>query len=129
MNQNNGMPEDGIKMGDKLIRLESPGNNNNNVININENNDVVEGEDFLEISNFLNNKETLRPYTPPIEELVQVNPNKMKGDSNMKCSIDRKNGLMSTNRILRNYENLIYNQDKGLFFDPKTNIYYDIKAK
>ena len=53
----------------------------------------------------------------------------MKGDSNMKVSIDKKNSLMSTNRILKNYENLIYNPDKGLFYDPKTNIYYDIKAK
>jgi hypothetical protein len=126
-NQNNPMIEDAMKMGDRLIQLES--NKNNNINNDNNDNDNMEGDDFVELSSVLNKKDTLRPYTPPIEELVQVNPNKMKGDSNMKCSMDRKNGLMNTNRILRNYENLIYNQDKGLFFDPKTNIYYDIKAK
>ena len=47
----------------------------------------------------------------------------------MKCSIDKKNTLKATNRILKNYENLVYNQDKGLFYDPNTKIYYDIKAK
>ena len=47
----------------------------------------------------------------------------------LKKSIDKRNTLMNTNRILRNYENLIYNQEKGLFYDPKTNIYYDVKAK
>ena len=114
------------KMGDKLILLDS-GNNQKN--NENNENDIIEGDDFLEISSLFKKKDTLRPYTPPIEELVPVNPKKMKGDSNMKCSMDKKNGLMNTNRILKNYENLIYNQDKGLFYDPKTNIYYDIKAK
>ena len=122
-NQNNGVMDDVAKIGDKLIHLE-PGKNHQN--NPNEN---IEGDDFVELSSLLNKKDTLRPYTPPIEELVQVNPNKMKGDSYMKCSMDRKNGLMNTNRILKNYDNLIYNQEKGLFYDPKTNIYYDIKAK
>ena len=36
--------------------------------------------------------------------------------------------MLNTNRLLKNYENLVYNQDKGLFYDPKTNIYYDIKS-
>ena len=122
MNQNNGV-DDVAKIGDKLIQLESGKNHQN------KSNENIEGDDFVELSSLLNKKDTLRPYTPPIEELVQVNPNKMKGDSYMKCSMDRKNGLMNTNRILKNYENLIYNQEKGLFYDPKTNIYYDIKAK
>ena len=124
-NANNGIADNAGKMGDKLIQLDS---GNNNQKNSNDNNDILEGDDFYDISSLLK-KETLRPYTPPIEELVQVNPNKMKGDSNMKCSIDKKNSLKATNRILKNYENLIYNQDKGLFYDPNTQIYYDIKAK
>ena len=126
-NQNNVNMEEAAKMGDKLIHLES--GKNNNINENNENHENMEGDDFLELSSLLHKKETLRPYTPPIEELVQVDPNKMKGESNMKCSMDRKNGLMSTNRILKNYENLVYNADKGLFQDPVTNIYYDIKAK
>ena len=124
-NVNNGIVDNAGKMGDKLIQLDS---GNNNQKNSNDNNDILEGDDFFDISSLLK-KDTLRPYTPPIEELVQVNPNKMKGESNMKCSIDKKNSLKATNRILKNYENLVYNQDKGLFYDPNTKIYYDIKAK
>jgi hypothetical protein len=123
-NANNGVIEYNEKMGDKLIQLDPGNKKNNKEIN---NNDMGIGDDFLEISSLLNKKETLRPYTPPIEELVQVNPNKMKGDSNMKCSMNKNNNLINTNKILKNYENLIYNPDKGLFYDPKTNIYYDIK--
>ena len=125
-NANNANLDNVEKMGDKLILLDS---GNNQKSNENNENDNIEGDDFLEISSLFKKKDTLRPYTPPIEELVPVNPKKMKGDSNMKVSIDKKNSLMSTNRILKNYENLIYNPDKGLFYDPKTNIYYDIKAK
>ena len=126
-NDGNNRINEGIeKMGDRLIQLES-GNSNQNK-DYNDFNDT--GDNFVELSSLLKNKDTLRPYTPPIEELVQVNPNTIKGESNMlKRSIDKKNTLMNTNRILRNYENLIYNQEKGLFYDPKTNIYYDVKAK
>ena len=126
-NDGNNRINEGIeKMGDRLIQLES-GNSNQNK-DYNDFNDT--GDNFVELSSLLKNKDTLRPYTPPIEELVQVNPNTIKGESNMlKRSVDKKNTLMNTNRILRNYENLIYNQEKGLFYDPKTNIYYDVKAK
>ena len=62
--------------------------------------------DLLEFGS-LERKENYRPYTPPIEELVQVNPNRMKGDSNMKMSLDKKSTLKS-NKTLKNYENLVY---------------------
>jgi len=126
-NDGNNRINEGIeKMGDRLIQLESGGSNQNK--DYNNFNDT--GDNFLELSSLLKNKDTLRPYTPPIEELVQVNPNTIKGESNMlKKSVDKRSTLMNTNRILRNYENLIYNQEKGLFYDPKTNIYYDLKAK
>ena len=126
-NDGNNRINEGIeKMGDRLIHLESGGSNQNK--DYNNFNDT--GDNFLELSSLLKNKDTLRPYTPPIEELVQVNPNTIKGESNMlKKSVDKRSTLMNTNRILRNYENLIYNQEKGLFYDPKTNIYYDLKAK
>lgn len=126
VSENNAINEGIEKMGDKLIHLDSGNTHYNNK------DQFRDTGDFLEITSLLKNKDTLRPYTPPLEELVQVNPSNMKGESNLKCSIDRrdkKNAFMSTNRILKNYENLIYNQDKGLFYDPKTDIYYDIKAK
>ena len=109
-------------VGDKLIRLD-----NTKKIEKNNNNINIDDEDILEFGN-LEKKETYRPYTPPIEELVQVNPNKMKGDSNMKVSLDKKNSLKTT-KTFKNYENLIYIEEKGLLFDPLTNKYYDIKAK
>ena len=120
----NGINDHDGELGDKLIHLESKNinNQNNDYDKVSDN-----GIDFFEITSLLKHKDTLRPYTPPIEELVQVNPNKMKGDNNVKCSIDKKN-MLNTNRLLKNYENLVYNQDKGLFYDPKTNIYYDIKS-
>jgi hypothetical protein len=125
---NNRINEGVEKMGDRLIQLESGNSNSNQNKDDNYFNDT--GDNFLELSSLLKHKDTLRPYTPPIEELVQVNPNNIKGESNrLKNSVDKRNALMNTNRILRNYENLVYNQDKGLFYDPKTNIYYDIKAK
>ena len=46
----------------------------------------------------------------------------------MKASLDKKSSI-KTNKTLKNYENLIYNEEKGLLYDPLTNKYYDIKAK
>ena len=112
----------GEGVGDKLIRLD-----NTKKIEKNDNNINLDDDDLLEFAS-LEKKETYRPYTPPIEELVQVNPNKMKGDSNMKASLDKKSSI-KTNKTLKNYENLIYNEEKGLLYDPLTNKYYDIKAK
>ena len=110
----------GEGLGNKLIKLDIT----KNVEKVNNN---IDDEDMLEFGS-LERKETYRPYTPPIEELVQVNPNRMKGDSNMKMSLDKKSTLKS-NKTLKNYENLVYIEEKGLLYDPVTNIYYDIKAK
>ena len=110
----------GEGLGNKLIKLD----NTKNVEKVNNN---IDDEDMLEFGS-LERKETYRPYTPPIEELVQVNPNRMKGDSNMKMSLDKKSTLKS-NKTLKNYENLVYIEEKGLLYDPVTNKYYDIKAK
>ena len=104
----------------KLIRLD----NTKKVEKVNNN---IDDDDLLEFGS-LERKDTYRPYTPPIEELVQVNPNRMKGDSNMKMSLDKKSTLKS-NKTLKNYENLVYIEEKGLLYDPLTNKYYDIKAK
>ena len=111
----------GEGVGDKLIRLDNTKKVEKNVINIDE-------DDILDISPF-EKKDTYRPYTPPIEELVQVNPNTIKGDINMKVSLDKKNSLLNATRTLKNCENLVYNEEKGLLYDPLTNKYYDIKEK
>ena len=110
----------GEGLGNKLIRLD----NNKKVEKVNNN---IDDDDLLEFGS-IERKDTYRPYTPPIEELVQVNPNRMKGDSNMKMSLDKKSTLKS-NKTLKNYENLVYIEEKGLLYDPLTNKYYDIKAK
>ncbi len=47
----------------------------------------------------------------------------------MKVSLDKKNSLLNATKTLKNYENLIYNEEKGLLYDPITNKYYDIKEK
>ena len=44
------------------------------------------------------------------------------------------NSRISTNsnnnyKVIKNYENLIYDEEEGIYFDPKTKIYYDIKNK
>ena len=46
----------------------------------------------------------------------------------MKASLDKKNSIKSKG-TLKNYENLVYDEEKGLLCDPLTNKYYDIKAK
>ena len=133
---NNANNYDAAKMGDKLIKLEPSANDHENK---NDNNNEKEkdlynvtGSDFLEISTLINQKkDNERPYTPPIGKLVPVDPNKLK-ESKMMNSIDKKNSILkmstNTNRVLKNYENLIYDQSKGYYLDPKTNIYYDIKS-
>ena len=110
----------GEGVGNKLIRLDS-------IKKVEKVNNNIDDDDLLEFGS-LERKENYRPYTPPIEELVQVNPNRMKGDSNMKMSLDKKSTLKS-NKTLKNYENLVYIEEKGLLYDPLTNKYYDIKAK
>ena len=83
-------------------------------------------EDLLEM-NALEKKDTYRPYTPPIEELVQVDPNKIVGNSNMKASLDKNS--IKRKGTFKNYENLEYIEEKGLLYDPISKLYYDIKAK
>ena len=44
------------------------------------------------------------------------------------------NTRISTNsnnnyKVIKNYENLIYDEEEGIYFDPNTKIYYDIKNK
>ena len=112
----------GEGVGDKLIKLDyskKPTRKPKENINFDE-------EDLLEM-NALEKKDTYRPYTPPIEELVQVDPNKIVGNSNMKVSLDKNS--IKRKGTFKNYENLEYIEEKGLLYDPITKLYYDIKAK
>ena len=116
----NGVQGEGV--GDKLIKLDyskKPTRKPKENINFDE-------EDLLEM-NALEKKDTYRPYTPPIEELVQVDPNKIVGNSNMKVSLDKNS--IKRKGTFKNYENLEYIEEKGLLYDPITKLYYDIKAK
>ena len=130
-NNNNINNTEVAKMGEKIIKLESSvirRENKNNKNNNNNEKDIynVTGKDFLEISTLINqNKDSERPYTPPIGKLVPVDPNKLK-ESKLMNSILKMS--TNSNRILKNYENLIYDPTKGFYYDPKTNIYYDIKS-
>ena len=131
-NNNNINNTEVAKMGEKIIKLESSvirrENKNNKNNNNNNEKDIynVTGKDFLEISTLINqNKDSERPYTPPIGKLVPVDPNKLK-ESKLMNSILKMS--TNSNRILKNYENLIYDPTKGFYYDPKTNIYYDIKS-
>ena len=111
----------GEGVGDKLIKLDYTKKPTKKKEKIN-----FDEEDLLEM-NALEKKDTYRPYTPPIEELVQVDPNKIVGNSNMKVSLDKNN--IKRKGTFKNYENLEYIEEKGLLFDPITKLYYDIKAK
>ena len=113
----------GEGVGDKLIKLD-----NTKKVEKKDNNINMDDEDILEFGTLEKKTDLYRPYTPPIEDLVQVNPNKVKGDTNMKVSLDKKNSIKSKGTF-KNYENLVYNEEKGLLYDPLTNKCYDIKAK
>ena len=117
----NAVQNEGV--GDKLIKLD-----NTKKLEKKDNNINMDDEDILEFGTLEKKTDLYRPYTPPIEDLVQVNPNKVKGDTNMKVSLDKKNSIKSKGTF-KNYENLVYNEEKGLLYDPLTNKYYDIKAK
>ena len=79
----NAVQNEGV--GDKLIKLD-----NTKKLEKKDNNINMDDEDILEFGTLEKKTDLYRPYTPPIEDLVQVNPNKVKGDTNMKVSLDKK---------------------------------------
>ena len=101
--------------------------------------DNLQIEDLRENCNNENN----RPYSPPIGKMIPVSTNDNKRiDINKMNFNDRDlnpliNSLASitsvstklNNKAIQNYDNLIYDEKIGKYFDPITNIYYDIKNK
>jgi len=110
---------DGSKLDEKIIKLDQDYNKDNRPHIIK--NDLENSE----ISNLMENenKGQNRPYTPPISKLVPINPselNELKDKSN-----DNTNNISYIKNI--NTDELVFDEQKGCYYNPKTNIYYDIK--
>ena len=109
-------------------------NNNNN-----ENDDKLSFFDNLEIDDFrekLNNDNNNRPYSPPIGKMIPVDDNKNNfiNDRDLNPLLNSMSSIASistkiNNKAINNYENLIYDEKKGKYYDSINNIYYDIKNK
>ena len=117
---------DKSKLDGKIIGLDhgnNHGNGNKNIIN----NDL-ENSDFHEISNLINNgnKGQNRPYTPPITQLVPINQSQIIEQKDKSKNNNNPNNI-SFAKILKDGNELIFNEIKGCYYNPKTNIYYDIK--
>ena len=128
---------DKSKLDDKIIKIE-PENNKGNILSNNDINDELSilNSGFPEISNLINDETNNpdRPYTPPLSKLVPVNQSRNLGKA--KILMEDKNpvkiSLINPNNIsyvkdLKNQEKLIYDEIKGCYYNPKTNVYYDIK--
>jgi hypothetical protein len=66
-----------------------------------------------------------RPYTPPFTKLVAMGS--LKSIENVEKFVDK-----SVNQSIKlhdgnNYMDLIYDHVLGCYYDPKTNIYYELK--
>ena len=128
---------DKSKLDDKIIKIE-PDTNKGNILSNNDSNDDLSilNSEFPEISNLINDETNNpnRPYTPPLSKLVPVNQSRNLGKA--KIIMEDKNpvkiSLINPNNIsyvkdLKNQEKLIYDEIKGCYYNPKTNVYYDIK--
>ena len=123
-----------INKTEKILN-EIVNNNNNN----NENDDKLSFFDNLEIDDLrgkLNNENNNRPYSPPIGKMIPVidNKNNLINNRDINPLLNSMSSVASfstklNNRAINNYENLIYDEKEGKYFDPVTNIYYDIKNK
>ena len=117
-----------IKLDDKIIKLDpeyDKGNVSKKIIN----NDL-ENSDFKDFSNLINddnkNKGDKRPYTPPISQLVPINQSEIIETKDKSKDNNNPNNI-SYAKILKEGNELIFDEIKGCYFNPKTNIYYDIK--
>ena len=128
---------DGSKMDDKIIKID-PEYNRGNIkeVNNNINNDFsISNTKLPNILNLINDdtNNSNRPYTPPLSKLVPLNQSRnIKKVNNLGDEIiDSKNKKNPNNisyaKILRTSDNLIYDEIKGCYYNPQTNVYYDIK--
>ena len=109
--------------------------NNNNK----DNDDKLSFFDNLEIDDLrekFNNENNNRPYSPPIGKMIPIvdNKNNFFNDRDLNPLLNSMSSVASVstkfnNKAINNYENLIYDEKEGKYFDPVTNIYYDVKNK
>ena len=110
---------DGSKLDEKIIKLDQDYNK------VNRPNIIKNDLESSDISNLMENenKGQNRPYTPPISKLVPINQSQIieqKGKYN-----DYINNMSYIKNI--NTDELIFDEKKGCYYNPKTNIYYDVK--
>ena len=110
----------------KIIVLDKGYNYENIQKNINNNN--LENSDFPDISKLMGdvNKDKNRPYTPPISKLVPINQSEIIEQKNKTKNINNPNNVSFT-KIIKDGNELLFDEIKGCYYNPKTNIYYDIK--
>ena len=128
---------DGSKLDDKIIKIDPEFNKGNLFDNKNNKKEfIITNSDFPEISNLINDdtNNSNRPYTPPLSKLVPVNQSRNMGkkDDLGEEKIGEKTNKINPNNVsyikpMKKTENLIYDEIKGCYFNPKTNVYYDIK--
>ena len=107
----------------KIIVLDKGYNYENIQKNINNNN-----SDFPDISKLMGdvNKDKNRPYTPPISKLVPINQSEIIEQKDKSKNINNPNNVSFT-KIIKDGNELLFDELKGCYYNPKTNIYYDIK--
>ena len=117
---------DGYKLDEKIIKLDPQYNRNNDTKNI-INNDL-ENSEIPEFSDLINgeNKGQNRPYTPPLTKLVPINQSEIIEPKDKQNDIQNPNNI-SYAKNMKDFDDLIFDEIKGCYYNPKTNIYYDIK--
>jgi len=117
---------DGYKLDEKIIKLDLQYNKNNDTKNI-INNDL-ENSEIPEFSDLINgeNKGQNRPYTPPLTKLVPINQSEIIEPKDKQNDIQNPNNI-SYAKNMKDFDDLIFDEIKGCYYNPKTNIYYDIK--
>ena len=117
---------DGYKLDEKIIKLDPQYNKNNDTKNI-INNDL-ENSEIPEFSDLINgeNKGQNRPYTPPLTKLVPINQSEIIEPKDKQNDIQNPNNI-SYAKKMKDFDDLIFDEIKGCYYNPKTNIYYDIK--
>ena len=110
----------------KIIVLDKGYNYENIQKNINNKN--LENSDFPDISKLMGdvNKDKNRPYTPPISKLVPINQSEIIEQKDKSKNINNPNNVSFT-KIIKDGNELLFDEIKGCYYNPKTNIYYDIK--
>ena len=116
----------GLKLDEKIIKLDpeyNKGNDSKNIIN-----NHLENSDFKDFSDLINeeNKCEKRPYTAPISHLVPINQSEIMETKDKSKDNNNPNNI-SYAKILKEGNELIFDEIKGCYFNPKKNIYYDIK--